>query len=122
MATIMVVHDEIDIRRRIKIQIERLGHEVFEADNGKTAIQIAIEKIPDLILMDIMMPKVDGIMATKAIKKHETTSEIPVVAITNKWKGDEGDCLNAGCEFMVIKPTTLSEIKNVLRRAGFSEL
>ena len=85
--------------------LEASGFEVISAQTGEAGIKLAREAQPDLILMDLSLPGMDGIEATKALKADAQTSGIPIVAVTaHAMKGDEQKALAAGCEGYVTKP------------------
>ena len=85
--------------------LEASGFEVISAQTGEAGIKLAREAQPDLILMDLSLPGMDGIEATKALKADPQTSGIPIVAVTaHAMKGDEQKALAAGCEGYVTKP------------------
>lgn len=82
MDKILVVDDEEDILELSRMILERTGHSVLTTDNGEEAIQIAAEQLPDLVLMDIVMPGKSGIETCRAIKNDKKTSHIPVIMFT----------------------------------------
>jgi len=85
--------------------LEAAGFEVISAQTGEAGIKTAREAQPDLILMDLSLPGMDGIEATKALKADPQTSGIPIVAVTaHAMKGDEQKALAAGCEGYITKP------------------
>jgi CheY-like chemotaxis protein len=85
--------------------LEASGFEVISAQTGEAGIKLAREARPDLILMDLSLPGMDGIEATKALKADPQTSGIPIVAVTaHAMKGDEQKALAAGCEGYITKP------------------
>lgn len=79
---ILVVEDEEDIRELCRANLEYEGYEVVEAADGKEALEYLEEKVPDLILLDLMMPEVDGWEVLDRIKKKEETADVPVVLVT----------------------------------------
>ena len=78
---VLIVDDEPNVRRLSRAILSK-KFEVFEAEDGKEAIEIAVTQQPDVILMDMMMPKMDGLTACHAIKKDPTTKSIPVIMVT----------------------------------------
>jgi CheY-like chemotaxis protein len=85
--------------------LEASGFEVICAQTGEGAIKLALEAQPHLILMDLSLPGMDGIEATKALKANAQTSHIPIVAVTaHAMKGDEQKALAVGCEGYITKP------------------
>jgi CheY-like chemotaxis protein len=79
---ILVVDDEQDIREIIKIALEQDGFEVLEANNGKTAIEIAKKERPHLITLDVLMPHIDGFLAAKILKQDPQTKDIPIIILS----------------------------------------
>lgn len=85
--------------------LEACGIEVISANTGEIAVKLAHEQMPDLILMDLSLPGMDGLQATAALKANPQTRLIPVVAVTaHAMKGDEQKALDAGCEGYITKP------------------
>lgn len=85
--------------------LEVNGYQVLQAEDAKTGIDIAKEEKPDLILMDIQLPGMDGLQATSILKADPATRDIPVVALTaHAMKGDEENVLKAGCVGYISKP------------------
>lgn len=85
--------------------LEACGIEVISANSGETAVKLAQEQMPNLILMDLSLPGMDGLQATAALKANPETRSIPVVAVTaHAMKGDEQKALAAGCEGYITKP------------------
>lgn len=85
--------------------LEACGIEVISANTGETGVKLAQEQKPDLILMDLSLPGMDGLQATAALKADPRTRSIPVVAVTaHAMKGDEQKALAAGCEGYITKP------------------
>lgn len=118
MAKILVVDDEINIRRVVREYAEFEGYEVFEAENGMQAVDMAKSNDYDLIVMDVMMPKLDGFSTCKEIKKYKS---IPVIMLSAR--GEEYDKLfgfELGIDDYVVKPFSpkelMARIKVVLKR------
>ncbi|MBN1992781.1 MAG: response regulator [Anaerolineae bacterium] len=97
---ILVAEDEKDIRELVVFSLQISGFNVVEAPNGEEAVKKAVEVEPDLILMDVRMPKMTGYEACKALKEHESTSDIPVVFLSAK--GQEAE-INAGLELGAVE-------------------
>src|SRR5437870_1154337 len=79
---ILVAEDSDDIRFMIKVMLELRGHRVVEAADGREAVELATSKNPDVILMDLNMPIMDGIEATKHLREQAATSHMPIIAVT----------------------------------------
>ena len=118
---IVVVEDETDIRELIAHNLIRDGFEVETVLDGEKALQLIRDTLPDLILLDLMIPLLDGLEVCKALKKDEATSQIPIIMVTAK--GEESDIvlgLGLGADDYLSKPFSpkelLARIKAVLRR------
>ncbi|MCF8074903.1 MAG: response regulator [Desulfotignum sp.] len=108
--TILIVEDELQNRKLFRDVLQYRGYTVFEAMNGKEGVALAKKHLPDLILMDIQMPVMDGLSATRILKQHDTTQDIMVVALTaNAMPGDKEKILEAGCHDYISKPFRLHE-------------
>ena len=102
---ILSVEDNEANRRIIRDLFTRKGYRVVEAVNGEEAVTIAKQEKPDLILMDVQLPKMDGYEATRQIKADPEMAAIPVLAVTSyALSGDREKALAAGCEDYVAKP------------------
>ena len=105
MTRILVVEDTPDNRQILRDLLTSAGYEVIEAINGAEGVAAAIEHLPDLILMDIQLPVLDGYEATRRIKAHAATAKIPIIAVTSyALSGDEAKAREAGCDGYVAKP------------------
>ena len=125
-AHILVVDDEEDILELVRFNLEREGYTVTCAASGENAIQIATRKFPDLIVLDLMLPGVDGLEVAKFLKNEPKTREIPIVMLTAK--GEESDVvigLELGADDYITKPFSpkilSARVKAVLRRRGQAE-
>jgi two-component system, cell cycle response regulator DivK len=105
MTCILVVEDTPDNRQILRDLLTSAGYEVIEAINGAEGVAAAIEHLPDLILMDIQLPVLDGYEATRQIKAHAATANTPIIAVTSyALSGDEAKAREAGCDGYVAKP------------------
>jgi len=84
MARVLVVDDERDVVELVKFLLERDGHKVIEAFNGREALEKAYAELPDLIILDIMMPEMDGYTVNARLTETESTKHIPVIILTAK--------------------------------------
>ncbi|HUF64575.1 MAG TPA: response regulator [Gemmatimonadaceae bacterium] len=115
MATILVVEDNMANRKLTTFLVESAGHTVLCAEDAETGLTIARAEQPDLILMDIQLPGMDGLQATALLKQDEATRAIPVIAITAlAMKGDEERIRAAGCDGYVAKPLAYREFLTVV--------
>ena len=114
---ILVVEDNEDCRELQACVIRRLGYVVIEADNGAAAIDEALAGHPDLILMDLSMPNMNGEEATEQLKNQPSTRDIPVIICTAYGPGPRVDrALNAGAVEILHKPFKFSALENLLRK------
>jgi two-component system, cell cycle response regulator DivK len=109
--TILIVEDEPKNMKLLRDLLQRFGYEILEASDGEEGVISAREKTPNLILMDIMMPKMDGLEATRIIKADTKTKHIPVIALTSyAMKGDREKTIEAGCDGYIAKPIDIQEV------------
>jgi two-component system, cell cycle response regulator DivK len=102
---ILVVEDQEDNRRILHDLLTSAGYEVIQAENGEEALAAAARERPDLILMDIQLPLLDGYEATRRIKADPDLRAIPIIVVTSyALSGDEGKARAAGCDAYVTKP------------------
>ena len=108
--TILYVEDNFENRILVRRILMAEGYKVLEADCAKQALSVLNAMTPDLILMDINMPDVDGYTLTSHIKTLPRMADIPVIALTaNVMKGDRERTLNAGCDGYIQKPVDVDE-------------
>ncbi|CCE25339.1 response regulator [Methylotuvimicrobium alcaliphilum] len=104
-AQILVVEDTFINMKLVCMLLEKAGYRVLRADNAEDGIALAQRYLPDLILMDIQLPDMDGLEATRLLKKADATKHIKVVALTAfAMKGDEEKMIAAGCDGYIAKP------------------
>ena len=112
---IMVVDDCEDIRELVTLQLTLLGYRVVEATNGMEAVEFARKESPALILMDINMPILDGLAATRYIREMEETCDVIIVAFSALGSGDNrARALEAGCDEFITKPVELARLTNLM--------
>ena len=114
--TILVVEDSDDIRATLRQFLLRSGYRVAEAVNGREAVEFARRRCPDLILMDINMPVMDGIAATEQIRRLKDKCEsVPILALTaHDTYGMEEAALEAGCNDYILKPIDLTRLEKTI--------
>lgn len=108
-ATILVAEDHLDSRDALRALLEAFGYRVIEAVNGREAIRLALSKRPDLILMDIMMPELDGFEATRELRRHAEMARIPIIAVT-AMEGAHQLAIQAGANDYVRKPVDIRRL------------
>jgi CheY-like chemotaxis protein len=118
---VLVVDDNAVNRRLLQVLLRYRGYEVCEAASASEAFAVVRETLPDLILMDLRLPGMDGLTATQKLKDDPATCDIPVVAVTSyAMKGDEERAREAGCCAYVTKPIDktrfLETVARVLRK------
>jgi CheY-like chemotaxis protein len=109
MVTILVAEDHLDSRDALRALLEAFGYRVLEAVNGREAVDIALRRRPDLILMDIMMPELDGFEATRELRRHAETHATPIIAVT-AMEGAHQLAIQAGANDYVRKPVDIRRL------------
>jgi len=108
---ILIVDDEPKNLKLMHDLLQMNGYDTIEAVDGEQGVTLATITKPDLILMDIMMPKMDGLEATRIIKAGETTKNVPIIALTSfAMDGDRERILSAGCDGYITKPVNIHEL------------
>ena len=108
---VLVADDEPDVRYLVEFSLELAGFEVLVAGDGEEALRIAREESPDLVLLDWMMPKLDGLDVLSALRRDELTAGIPVVLLTARSSDqDTWDGWRAGADYFLTKPFDTSEL------------
>ena len=112
---ILIVDDEPKNLKLFGDLLQKFGYTTIEATDGRQGVELAKARKPDLILMDIMMPNMDGLEATRILKADASTSSIPIIALTSyAMAGDKERILQAGCDHYITKPIDIKEfLKNV---------
>lgn len=112
MKKVLVVEDHPDMRQLLIWQMELMGFLAIPAKHGQEGVEKAVEEKPHLILMDIMMPGMDGWEATRAIRSTPETKDIPILAATALFReSDLRTCIEAGCNDYLVKPFTLEQLQ-----------
>lgn len=113
--TVMVVEDFEDNRFMMRRLLEMSGYRVLEAINGEEAVKLAEQEQPDLILMDLSLPLLDGLAATRRIRAHEGLRQVPIIAVSAHDTADfHADALAAGCNDYVTKPIDFDKLESLL--------
>jgi len=117
IATVLLVEDTEDNRFMMRRLLEMAGYGVVEATNGEEAVRLAQVEQPDLILMDLSLPVIDGLAATRAIRKLEGLGRTPIVAVSAHDTSDfQADALEAGCDSYITKPIDFSQLEVLIAR------
>ena len=115
--TIMVVEDYEDTRMLLKYGLEQLGYSVLEASNGQDAVEIAAREHPDLILMDLDLPILDGIAATQQIRQQPELEHVPIVAVTAyPMSFTHVKAFAKGCNEYMPKPIDMEKLEELVSR------
>jgi CheY-like chemotaxis protein len=113
---VLIVEDYEDTREFMKILLESYGYKVIEAADGIEAIDRVKQHHPDLILMDISLPVVDGLTATRAIREFdEESKKVPIIAVTAFGKNYYKKAIEAGCNDLIDKPVDFDSLEPILR-------
>jgi CheY-like chemotaxis protein len=112
---VLLVEDFEDTRLFMRLELEEQGFIVFEAENGKVAVETAIREKPDVILMDLTLPLMDGFAATKLIRQNEELKNVPVIAVTAHKENDfRSDAKASGFDAYVTKPIDVNWLKDLI--------
>jgi two-component system, cell cycle response regulator DivK len=115
--TVMVVEDFEDNRFMMRRLLEMSGYRVLEAVNGEEAVELARRERPQLILMDLSLPQLDGLAATRRIREYADLRDVPIVAVSAHDTADfHADALAAGCNDYVTKPIDFDQLEALLTR------
>ncbi|OGQ73070.1 MAG: hypothetical protein A2W73_00235, partial [Deltaproteobacteria bacterium RIFCSPLOWO2_12_55_13] len=108
---VLLAEDHLGTIEVMQLELEVLGYEVTVAQNGLEAVEKASAESPDLIVMDILMPKLNGFQATARIRQNPRTKDIPILAATALARpGDREKCLESGCDGYIAKPFTHKQL------------
>ena len=117
MARILIVDDSPSQLMGIRRIVEKLGHEALTAEDGAAGVEAARREIPDLILMDVVMPNLNGFQATRSITREPTTKHIPVILVTTKdQETDRVWGMRQGAKAYITKPFSESELADVINQ------
>ncbi len=114
-ATVLVVEDYADTRHLLRVMLEIRGFQVIEAADGQQAVEMAVKNSPDLVLMDLNMPVLNGFEATRQIHTQPALRDVPIVAVSAQCVGEyRRRALDAGCLDCVQKPIDFDKMSQVL--------
>jgi CheY-like chemotaxis protein len=112
---VLIAEDNPDSRDALRMLLEAYGFEVVEAEDGAEAVRCGIEAHPDIVLMDIMMPGMDGLEATRRLRHSPAFRQVPILALT-AMAGSRQKALEAGCDDHLVKPIDIPRFMATLRR------
>jgi twitching motility two-component system response regulator PilH len=116
MARVLIVDDSPSQLAGMKKIMEKLGHEVISAEDGAQGVEVAKRELPDLILMDVVMPNLNGFQATRSISKDAATAHIPIVLVTTKDQvTDKVWGLRQGAKAYLTKPVNEAALTSLVR-------
>ena len=123
MPRVLIVEDNVDNYELVRFLLERAGYDICWARNGREGILMAKEEKPNLILMDLSLPEIDGWTATERIKSDPETKQIPIAALTaHTLPGDRKRALDAGCDGYLSKPMNIAlftdTVANLIARSS----
>lgn len=117
MARILIVDDSPSQLMGIRRIVEKLGHEALTAEDGAAGVEVAKREIPDLILMDVVMPNLNGFQATRTISREPTTKHIPVILVTTKDQDtDRVWGMRQGAKAYMTKPFSETELADTITK------
>ena len=113
---VLIVEDHDDTREMLKTFLGMVGCHVIEAENGERALNVAEKVCPDLILLDMKMPRVDGVTVTRLIRSHPNLHEVPIIAVTGiATPHFQAEVLRAGCNYYLEKPIDFNRLEELIQ-------
>jgi two-component system, cell cycle response regulator DivK len=120
--TILLVEDSDDTRYFMRLELELCGYKVIEAADGQKAVELALQEHPDIILMDLSLPKIDGIAATRQIRQEEVLKKVPIIAITAHHESTfRQEAADSGFDAYVTKPVDMNFLSELISGLRFIE-
>ena len=115
---VLVIDDEPDVLMLCRVNLELAGHEVIEATNGEAGLELALREQPDVVVLDVMLPKLDGISVLGTLANDEQTRDLPVILLTAKTQlEDRRAGWRAGCSEYLTKPFSPVDLVGIAERA-----
>ena len=108
---VLLAEDQPDIREMMRILLEGYGYDVVQAADGYEAIELALEHSPDMILMDMAMPVLDGLDSVRTMRRHDELAKVPIVAVTAFGDFYNQRALDAGCTHVLHKPLDFEKLR-----------
>jgi two-component system alkaline phosphatase synthesis response regulator PhoP len=116
---VLVIDDEPDVLMLCRVNLELAGHEVVEASNGEDGLELVLAERPDAVVLDLMLPKLDGISVLENLARNEGTRDVPVILLTAKTqREDRRAAWRAGCTEYLTKPFSPVDLVSVAERAA----
>jgi len=113
---VLIVEDHDDTREMLKTFLGMVGCHVIEAEDGDRALNVAEKARPDLILLDMKIPRLDGLTVTRLIRSHPNLHEVPIVAVTgNATPQFQAEVLRAGCNYCLVKPIDFDRLEDLIQ-------
>ncbi|CAN5615547.1 MAG: response regulator [Pyrinomonadaceae bacterium] len=114
--TVLIVEDVEDARYFMRLELEQLGYLVIEAEDGAKAVEIALREHPNIILMDLTLPVMDGLAATSMIRNDEQMSKVPIIAVTAHQQTDlRAEAKASGFDAYVTKPIDIAWLNELIK-------
>jgi DNA-binding response OmpR family regulator len=108
---VLVADDDEDIRSLVTFRLERAGYRVVTASDGEHALSLALERSPDLAVLDVMMPRLDGYEVTRRLRQHEATKAMPVILLTARAQEADVGGFEVGADDYIRKPFSPQELR-----------
>jgi CheY-like chemotaxis protein len=119
---VLIVEDHADTREMLRTLLSIFGCRVIEAEDGERALNVAEQMRPDLILLDMKIPRLDGLAVARLIRSHASLRDVPIVAITgNAAPQFQVETLTAGCNHCLVKPLDFGKLEEVIRGSVHSQ-
>ena len=120
--TILLVEDSDDTRYFMRLELEHLGYSVIEAEDGQRAVDLAVQEQPDIILMDLSLPNMDGLEAASRIRQEKPLEKVPIIAITAHQESSfRTSAASSGIDAYVTKPVDIDFLSELINGLRFKE-
>ena len=113
---VLIAEDYADTRSFMKFLVESYGYQALEATDGQEAVSTVQREHPDLVLMDLSMPVMDGLAATRVIRGFDGTTKLPIIAVTAYGESYYRQAMEAGCDELINKPLDFDTLAPVLQQ------
>ena len=122
MRRVLVIDDEADVRLLYRVNLRHAGYDVLEADDGERGIDAALEHAPDAVVLDLMMPRVDGFEVLRVLRAEPASCDVPVLVLTADSRVDDHHmCFELGADEVITKPFTPEALtEGIARQLGMS--